>query len=100
MAARADPSENWLGARCKGILYGVDVSSSARRHGIADADIIHAWEQAIYLADQEYDGEERIFAIGPDRQGRLLELVAVPDDAPTRIIHADRLRSRFYDKLR
>jgi hypothetical protein len=30
----------------------------------------------------------------------LLELVAVPVDSPTRIIHADRLRPKFYDYLR
>lgn len=33
--------------------------------------------------------------IGPDRHGRMLELVAVPIDGPTRIIHADRLRPTF-----
>ena len=30
----------------------------------------------------------------------LLELVAVPATEPTRIIHADRLRPKFYDYLR
>lgn len=30
--------------------------------------------------------------IGPDPAGNLIELVAVPADAPTRIVHADRLR--------
>lgn len=38
--------------------------------------------------------------IGPDISGAMLELVAVPADAPTRIIHADRLRPKFYDYLR
>ena len=37
--------------------------------------------------------------IGPDTSGNLLELVAVPADEPIRIIHADRLRPRFYDAL-
>lgn len=45
-------------------------------------------------------GEERLLVIGADRSGRLLELVLVPSSGPTRIIHADRLRAKFYDYLR
>jgi len=30
----------------------------------------------------------------------MLELVALPADEPTRIIHADRLRPKFYKYLR
>lgn len=52
------------------------------------------------LVEYEYHGEERLLIIGADRQGRLLELVAVPAGLPTRIIHADRLRPKFYDYLR
>lgn len=52
------------------------------------------------LVEYEYDGEDRLLVIGADRQGRLLELVAVPAGQPTRIIHADRLRPKFYDYLR
>ena len=52
------------------------------------------------LVEYDYKGQERLLVIGPDRHGRLLELVAVPADEPTRIIHADRLRARFYDYLR
>lgn len=66
----------------------------------APADINHAWTNALRLVEFETHGEERLLAIGPDRTGRLLELVAVPVAAPTRIIHADRLRAKFYDYLR
>ncbi|GAA5166767.1 hypothetical protein GCM10023341_25250 [Ornithinimicrobium tianjinense] len=52
------------------------------------------------LVEYEYLGEDRLLVIGPDRHGRLLELVAVPAHAPVRIIHADRLRPKFYDYLR
>jgi hypothetical protein len=38
--------------------------------------------------------------IGPSASGTLLELVAVPVVGPTRIIHADNLRPKFYDYLR
>ncbi len=78
----------------------MEVTASARKHGIDDADIQHAWTNAIRLVEYDYDGEERLLAIGPDSHGRMLELVAVPVSEPTRIIHADRLRPTFYDYLR
>ena len=52
------------------------------------------------LIEYDYEGEDRLLVIGPDRQGRMLELVAVPTDQPTRVIHADRLRPKFHDYLR
>lgn len=81
-------------------LYRVDIKSSARRHGITDADILHAWANALRLVEYEYDGQERFVVIGPDRQGFLLELVPVPADPPTRIIHAVRLQLSRYEYLR
>ena len=78
----------------------MEIRGSARKHGITDAEIEHAWRHAIRLVEYEYNGQERLLVIGPDQHGRLLELVAVPADEPTRIIHADRLRPKFYDYLR
>jgi uncharacterized DUF497 family protein len=78
----------------------VEVTPSARKHEVEDADIQHAWRNALRLVEYEYLGEDRLLVIGPDRHGRLLELVAVPAQAPVRIIHADRLRPKFYDYLR
>lgn len=52
------------------------------------------------LVEYDYEGEERLLVIGPDTNGTMLELVALPADAPTRVIHADRLRPKFYDYLR
>lgn len=78
----------------------MEVTPSAREHGVDDADIQHAWLNAMRLVEYDYQGEDRLLVIGPDRHGRLLELVAVPVQAPVRIIHADRLRPKFYDYLR
>ncbi|MEO7071241.1 MAG: hypothetical protein ABI131_12205 [Nostocoides sp.] len=78
----------------------MEIRPSARRHGINDADITHAWTNAIRLVEYEYDGEDRLLVIGPDQHGRMLELVAVPADEPTRVIHADGLRPKFYDYLK
>lgn len=80
------------------MLDEVEIADSVRKHGISDASILH-WESAIKLAEFEYDGEERLLVVGPDSSGNLLELVAVPIAKPTRIIHADRLRPKFYDAL-
>lgn len=76
------------------------IADSARRHGINDASIHHAWANAIKLAEFEYEGEERLLVVGPDVAGNLLELVAVPAGEPTRIIHADWLRPKFFEALR
>lgn len=78
----------------------MEVVRSALRHGIDAADIEHAWTNAIRLVQYEYDGEDRLLVIGPDQHGRMLELVAAPAGQPTRIIHADRLRPKFFDYLR
>jgi hypothetical protein len=80
------------GRYCKGSIYSVEIGWGAYRHNIAKEDITHAWENAIRLVEYDYRGEERLLVIGPDRSGQLLELVAVPADQPTRIIHADQLR--------
>ncbi|MFC6706877.1 hypothetical protein [Flexivirga alba] len=77
----------------------MEILGSARKHGVDDADIEHAWKSALRFVPFEYDGEDRLLVIGPDDTGRLLELVAVPADTPTRIIHADGLRPKFYDYL-
>jgi len=82
-----------------GILDAVDVAVSARKHGIADADILHAWRNVLRcrtgLRRREQAHRHR-----SRRDGALLELVLVPDDAPTRVIHADHVRRSFLDRLR
>lgn len=76
------------------------VLDSAFKHGIAEADILHAFANAIRLVEIEQYGEERLIVIGPDRAGAWLELVAVPAESADRIIPADRLRPKFYGFLR
>lgn len=78
----------------------MEIRPTARHHGVDGEDILHAWTSAIRLVEYEYHGEDRLLVIGPDRHGRMLELVAVPAAEPTRIIHADRLRPKLYDYLR
>lgn len=75
----------------------MEIAASARKHGVADADIVHALRVALRRAWQGFD---RVLVIGADRSGRLLELVVLdPDDDPV-VIHAMPLRPKFYDLLR
>lgn len=76
------------------------MTESSFKHGIVEADILHAFRNAVRLVEVEQYGEERLIMIGPDRAGNWLELVAVPVEGADRIIHADRLRPKFYEFLR
>lgn len=76
------------------------MTESAFKHGIAEADTLHAYTNAVRLVEVEQHGEERLIVIGPDRAGNWLELVAMSADDANRIIHADRLRPKFYEFLR
>jgi len=71
---------------------GPRILRSARKYHVSEADIRHAWDNAVRLVEYEYDGEDRLLVLGPSRTGAILELVAVPVDGPSRIIHADRLQ--------
>lgn len=99
---RATPHVNsplTIGA-VKDRLTLIRILPSARKHGIHDDDITHAWRNAVRLIEYEYGGEDRLLILGPDRSGAMLELVAVPAGSPAGIIHADRLRPKFFDYLR
>jgi transposase-like protein len=76
----------------------VEIRDSARKHGIADADMLHAWRNQLRYELLEYNGDLQLLVIGPDSSGALLELI-VPTDEPQRIIHADKLRPKFYKYL-
>jgi hypothetical protein len=54
----------------------------------------------VRYVEYEYDGEERLLVIGPAQDGSMLELVAVPVDAPARVIHAQELQPSRYHFLR
>lgn len=62
------------------------IADSARRHGISDEDIIHAYRNAVQ-ADALDEGVTLL--IGPDLAGRLVEIAyVVADDETVVIIHA------------
>ena len=76
----------------------VDIHPSARRHGIADADMLHAVDHSL-VVDDLGDDPDRWLVIGPDRAANLLELVVlITTEGHELIIHAMPLRP-VYRKL-
>lgn len=68
------------------------ILASARRHHIDDDDILHAYRNPIRVEPRD---DSLLVIIGGDRNGGILEIVAVTDDSPNRIIHAMRARRKF-----
>lgn len=77
----------------------MDFAASASKHGISREDVLHALRNAMVALDVEFDGEDRRLTIGPDMSGALLEVVGVPASNPVLVIHADRLRPKFFPLL-
>ncbi len=50
----------------------VEIYASARKHGIADDDIMHAVEHAVAIGEQD-DG--KVLYLGPDRAANVLEVI-------------------------
>lgn len=76
----------------------MEIFRSARKHGVADADIAHAIQQALAAGEQD-DG--KVLYLGPDRTGNILEVVSVVrDDGSEIVIHAMRMRSKYEPFLR
>lgn len=69
-----------------------EIHTSARRHGVADEDMKHAYDNAMRWV-QLGDDPVRYLLAGPDRAGNLVELVALQGDVDVVVIHAMRLRS-------
>ena len=66
---------------------------SARKHGIADEDIVHAYEHFIRV----FMFDDLVMLVGPDRATRLLEIGVSIHDGTEYIIHAMPARARFTD---
>jgi hypothetical protein len=75
----------------------VDIHPSARRYGVADADIAHATGNAMVIEDQ--DDDTRLY-LGPARDAALLEIITiVRDDQSELVIHAMAMRSKYQGLL-
>lgn len=66
----------------------VEIHGSARRHGVADEDMLHAVELAVVVDDLGED-PDRWLVLGPDHAGNLLEVVVlISAEGDHLIIHA------------
>ncbi|MGH9164908.1 MAG: hypothetical protein ACRDZW_05265 [Acidimicrobiales bacterium] len=73
----------------------MEVHPAARRHGVADDDMLHVVEHSMVVSDV---GEEpdRWLVIGPDRAANLLEvIVLITTEGEELIIHAMPLRALY-----
>jgi hypothetical protein len=67
------------------------ILSSARKHGIADEEILHAYRNPIRV----YYVDDLVMLIGPDASGRLLEVGLATAEGVEFVVHAMPARPRF-----
>lgn len=73
----------------------MEYHQSARKHGVADEDILHAVDHALVVEDAGAD-PDRWLVIGPDRAGNLLEVVVVTTTEGSQLaIHAMPMRAKY-----
>ncbi|MGQ0773170.1 MAG: hypothetical protein ACT4NY_01925 [Pseudonocardiales bacterium] len=77
----------------------MEVHPSARKHGVADGDAVHAAVRFLVAypqTDEDQEGPRRELRLGPDRAGNLLEIVVLLlDDGEELVIHAMRMRPKY-----
>lgn len=95
---QANESDDRYRRRGRGFSYynkHVEIHDSARRHGVADGDILHAIDHALAIEDAGED-PDRWLLIGPDRSGNFLEVVVMITVEDTHIvIHAMPMRDEY-----
>jgi hypothetical protein len=67
------------------------ILASARRHGISDEDMLHAYQHPIRV----FEVNGFVMLIGADRAGRLLEIGVASAEGIDFIVHAMPARPRF-----
>jgi hypothetical protein len=67
------------------------ILDSARKHGIADEDILHAYQHPI----RAFRLDDLTMLIGPDRAARLLKIDLSSGEGVEFIVHAMSARQKF-----
>jgi hypothetical protein len=67
------------------------ILASARKHGINDKDMLHAYRNPIRV----FELDDLVMLIGADESGRLLEIGVVAGGGEDFIVHAMEARPRF-----
>ncbi len=71
----------------------VDIEASARKHGVSDDDMLHAFRH--HWRAFETDDPDVTMFIGPSTTSAPLEVGVVTDDDGVAIIHAMPARNKF-----
>lgn len=67
------------------------ILDSARKHGISDADMLHAYRNPIRV----FAIDDLVMLVGADGAGRLLEVGVAAAEGTEFIVHAMPARQRF-----
>jgi hypothetical protein len=67
------------------------ILTSARKHGITDNDMLHAYRNPVRV----FDLDDLVMLIGADEAGRLLEIGVATGEGVEFIVHAMAARPRF-----
>jgi len=67
------------------------ILASARKHGIDDEDILHAFRNAIL----DVTDDDIVMLIGPNRDGNLIEVALIRSENGFLIIHAMQARKKY-----
>jgi hypothetical protein len=68
------------------------IVDSARKHGVSDETILHAFNNPILVEDLD---DRMTMFIGPDRAGNLYEVGVVSTDEGPVVVHAMEARSKY-----
>jgi len=68
------------------------IAPSARKHGVSDEAIVHAFNNPIRVEDLE---EGFVMFVGPDHAGNLFEIGVVSSDEGPVIVHAMPARPKY-----
>jgi hypothetical protein len=77
----------------------MEILPSARKHGVSDDDIRHAFENAV-AAITVPDRPDFSMIVGPDESARLLEIGVLADDDNDYVIHAMPARPKYVTLIR
>lgn len=78
----------------------VRILPSARKHGVADVDILHVLVHAVRRLMAMYESPGVTLRLGADSAGRLMEVITVrATDDVGRVIHAMPMRRKYVPYL-
>jgi hypothetical protein len=69
------------------------ILASARKHGVADEDMLHAYRNPIRV----FETDDVAMLVGPDQAGALLEVGVTTTEGIEFVVHAMPARAKFLE---